>query len=262
MVRLYLWMRAALERWLALQRALFEGLWLGLLGRGQLHALDAACYDAWQQFSDPAYNRGGLLAWEESAVTSRFGGCRRLLVAAAGGGREVLALERLGYEVEAFECHGALAAAANVLLAEEGCAARVRAAPRDGCPDFSARLDGAIIGWGAYTLIQGRQHRVAFLRQLRRRLAVGAPLLVSFFHRRGEERGDAWRTAIAGALRRLRRRPPPELGDALAPNFVHRFSRDEIAAELAEGGFEMAHHDTRDYGHAVALAMPGNVARL
>ena len=42
--------------------------------------------------------------------------CKRLLVAGAGGGREVLALYKSGYEVDGFECHPELVALANTML--------------------------------------------------------------------------------------------------------------------------------------------------
>ena len=51
------------------------------------------------------------------------------------------------------------------------------------------------------------------------------------------------------------RRPSgDQVGDSLEPNFVHRFTRDEIASELAEGGFELKSFGVTPYGHALARA--------
>src|SRR5690606_35718228 len=88
-------------------------------------------------------------------------------------------------------------------------------------------------------LIPGRQARLALLRGLRPRLAPGAPVLLSFFTRTGDSGRLRSVARIAAALRRLRGAEPVALGDDLAPNFVHRFSVEEIREELREAGFEL-----------------------
>jgi hypothetical protein len=52
----------------------------------------------------------------------------------------------------------------------------------------------------------------------------------------------------------IRGRPKAELGDDLGPNFVHRFSEDELAAELDAGGFRLAEFSRVGAPHAVAHA--------
>jgi hypothetical protein len=41
------------------------------------------------------------------------------------------------------------------------------------------------------------------------------------------------------------------LGDALVPEQVHYFTRDEIEAELADGGLDLVDFGAEDYGWAV-----------
>jgi hypothetical protein len=48
---------------------------------------------------------------------------------------------------------------------------------------------------------------------------------------------------VARAIRRLLRREPPELGDALFPTCVHRFDPAEIEAEMREAGFRLARYE-------------------
>lgn len=238
-------------------RVWHAGLWLGLLDRPWLHRLDELVYDRDRRYLDPEYNRRGLWPWEEQAIREHFADRRRLVVIAAGGGREVLALIRLGFAVEAFECHPSLRNLANSILAEEGVGARVEACERDLCPAGAGRADGAIVGWGAYTLIAGRARRVALLAELRAWLPAGAPILLSFFVQRpGSEAAFRRVAAIAGRIRRLRGAEPPELGDALDPNFQHYFDRESVEAELAAAGFQMVHFTTEGYAHAVGLAVP------
>ena len=87
-------------------------------------------------------------------------------------------------------------------------------------------------------LIPGREARLALLLGLRARLARGAPILISFFTRTGDSARLRAVARIAGAIRRLRGAAPVEIGDDLAPNYVHRFALDEVRAELAAAGLE------------------------
>jgi hypothetical protein len=144
--------------------------------------------------------------------------------------------------------------AANELLVAQGYGPSVTYAPRNAVPMSTDVYDGLIIGWGAYTLIRGRDRRVALLRALRTKVETGAPMLLSFFTRRPSDVEFRIATAVANLLRRSLGRERLEPGDHLEPNFVHRFVESELAAELAAGGFELEFFATAPYGHAVALA--------
>jgi len=253
MTRLYFRSRKGLQQLVAFLEAVFEGIWLGVLDRKALQRIDEHCYDGWSKYHDEAYNRQGLFAWEEEAVKTYFADCRRLLVAAAGGGREVLSLGKAGYDVDAFECHADLAEIANRLLREEGLSCEVEVVPRDECIGGTRSYDGLIAGWGAYMLIQGRDRRVAFLCSLHRRVPPRAPLLLSFYHRQPGPRRFKVIASVGNLLRWILRRRRLELGDALAPNYVHYFTKEEIAFELRQAGFALVFYNAEEYGHAVAL---------
>jgi hypothetical protein len=255
LVRGYYLANRGLEKAIVAVRAVMAGFWLGVLSKESLDGVDQAYYEDIGTYCNPQYNRRGLWQWE-SAVLERFfpkGG--RVLVAGAGGGREMLALHRLGYAVDGTECNPELAAFANELLGGEGLASEVLVVPRDRGPGAATRYDAIIVGWGAYMLIQGRQRRVVFLKSLRLLLSPGAPLLVSFYWRRSD--GAYYRVVrtIANLLRRPFGREAVELGDALAPNYVHYFTEPEVARELREGGFELVFFGTTGYGHAVGRAV-------
>lgn len=217
-------------------RAALNGAWLGLLPDAALRAVDERYYDSQELYRTADWNERGLFAWERALVDAHFAGRERLVVCACGGGREVLALLRDGVDAAGYESHPALAAYARRLLAERGHPGRIEAVARDTFP--AADCDGAIVGWGAYSLIHGAQRRVAFLREARLRLAPGSPLLLSFFERDALGRELRATLAIANALRRLRRAPAVEPGDTMAPNRVHVFTPAQVADEAAAGGFE------------------------
>jgi hypothetical protein len=243
----------------------WAGLCLGLLRRPDLHALDQACFTRRRSYRSPEHNLRGLMPWEQAAFDAYFAGRTRIGIIGVGGGREVLALWRLGREPEGFECNPELFDSAAALLSAEGCPFPVRFLPRDAAPAGVGPYDAAVIGWGAYMLVQGRAARVALLAGMRRLVPEGAPLLVSFFTREKDDARARRVAGIAATLRRIRRGQPLELGDDLQPVFVHRFTREEIAQELAEGGFMMARFEPQgpgplDSGWAVGLARPTGVS--
>src|SRR5690242_7785349 len=84
--------------------ALWRAIWLGLLEADALNEITWAYYMGGSGFEDEEFNTGqGLWPWEASAIQNYFHGHQRVLVAGAGGGREVIALIRLGHEVTAFD---------------------------------------------------------------------------------------------------------------------------------------------------------------
>jgi hypothetical protein len=240
-----------------LMNGILGGLGLGLLSRSDLHAVSEIAYGRMGMYQDDEYNRGGLWTWEEHAIEAHFGGCRRILVAGAGGGREVLALRRRGLTADGFEAHPALIAYANELLAREAPGDPIRQAAWDDCPGYTTRYDGAIVGWGVYMHIRGSERRTAFLGRLREQLETGSPLLLSFL---GVKRHSRWMrlaAAIGSPLARVVRRERVELGDWLEPDYKHHFSLDQMRDELAGAGFELAAFTpgTGALGSAIGIAI-------
>lgn len=243
-------------RILAAMRVLHEGWWLGILADDDFDALAGIQYTRWPHYRDDDYNASGLKEWEARAIRDHFPGKGALLVGAAGGGREVVALARLGYRVDAFDCVEPLVEYCRCALARFGTVARVIGAPPGEVPAGLHHYDGLIVGWGGYMHIPGRARRVAFLQALRRHVDAGAPLLLSFFTRSESARGLLWTYRIARVLRRLRRSADTvEIGDTIDGTFDHHFTRKEVEGELTAGGFELVAHSESPYGHAVARAV-------
>lgn len=257
-IRIYFFTYKILSRLIELLKACFAGFWLGIFNRKTLYFIDNFYYDIYNKaYYSEDYNRDGLWSWEEKVINKYFKDCKRLLVAAAGGGREVLALRRLGHDVDGFECHSRLVNFANGLLKKEGLTPNIQLAPRDHCPDSSKMYDGIVVGWGAYMLIQGREQRIAFLKKLRSQTVEQSPILLSFFYH-SFYGFTAYRlkliARIGNVLKKVFRGARLEPGADLAPTYVRYFTREEIAAELHETGFELAFYSTDCYGHAVGIA--------
>jgi hypothetical protein len=240
---------------------LITGAWLGLFGRSTLNAIDDLYYVGGESkrfspidYQDDEYHRLGLWSWEQSAIERHFRAPGSVAVLGAGGGREVLALRKLGFQADGWECQTTFVETANRILEQAGFPRSVVEAPRDTVPEGGARYDGAVVGWGVYTMIQGRGRRVALLKALRARMTDGAPLLLSFFAREDTEARFQLTAATANVGRMLLGRERAEVGDYLEPNYVHYFSEAELRAELREGGFELLTYAAHPYGHAVAKA--------
>lgn len=249
----------ASSRWLqqasSFAKAVLDGAWLGLLDDRALREVDETYYARAKQYADPAFNRRGFWAWERSAIDRHFSGRKRIVVTAAGGGREMIALAERGHDVTGFECNAQLLEAARALDLD------VTAMAPSEWPAEAPKADGVIVGWSSYMLMRGRERRIAFLRGARSVLESGAPLLLSFISKpagSGYLRVVSSVANVVGALpwRRVRTEP----GDALQPFFMHHFDDAEIASELEEGGFERAESGQGsglredDYGWAVGLA--------
>jgi hypothetical protein len=216
-------------------RAGLGGLWLGLLDEPQLRALDERYYARDPLYLSTGWNERGLTPWEREAAETSFAPGSRVVVLACGGGREVLALLNAGFDAVGYESHPDLLAFAKRFLAERGHSGRARFVPRDAFPADEA-CTGVLVGWGAYSLIAPRQRRVALLHDAARATVAGGAVILSFFERPGRGRELRMTAGLASWVRRQRGRGPIELGDALAPNRVHVFTRSELDRELAEAG--------------------------
>jgi hypothetical protein len=234
--------------------ALFRGVWLGLLDRDALAAVDAAYYSAHREgahrYTEREHIRSGLADWEAEALREHFSPGGRLIVTSAGAGREVLGAIALGFDAVGYEPHAGLVDAGNAEHpgALRGCA-------RDGFPTGTGPADGVVVGWGGYSHIQGRARRVAFLAGARAVLPAGAPLLVSFWMLPDRERYLRIAYRAAAFVRRATGGEPAEPGDLLSPIYVHCFGEDELRAECAAAGFAVAAFAEHPYPHAVARAV-------
>lgn len=240
----------------ALLWSLHEGIWLGFLSRRMLHRVAEYQYTAWNRYRDESYNQSGFVRWEQDVLERFFTDIDSVLVAAAGGGREVLALRRTGYAADGFDCVRVLVEAGIELLERQGIPARLAVARPDEVPDGFAGYDGVIVGWGGYMHIQGRERRIEFLHELHSRMKRGGPLLLSFFTRPVTGRRYVLVRAIANGIRAVRFATERlETGDRLDRTLDHHFTETEIRAEMEAAGFEMVFYSEEGYGHAVGKAL-------
>jgi cyclopropane fatty-acyl-phospholipid synthase-like methyltransferase len=255
-LKIYQWSFQLLAKLHRGMNAIFSGFWLGVLDRESLHRLDQLYYDHESMYWDEDYNRQEIQDFEQEVFPTYFQPPSTLLLACAGGGREIFLLNQMGHQVDAFESNPNLVEFANKLLQKDGIATEVRWAPRDTCPTFDKTYDGLIVGWGGYLGFQGQRQRIEFLKQMRAHAKPGAPILMSFFHR---DRltptfADRLTLSFANFIRAILWQEKIEPGDSLYSHnkiFVHYFTQEEIEFEMAQAGFQLVLYNIDNYGYAV-----------
>lgn len=237
-----------------------QALGLGLLDTDELVRLTVRRFES-SSYLDPSYNTdSGLWLWEREALRRFFPPAGRILVGAAGSGREMIALQRAGYSVDGFECAQSLVEAGQIVLQDSGCPGRLIWAPAGEVPAVPGRFDGAIMGWSGYMYIPLRAQRVKLLVDFRDLLVEGGPLLLSFQTRELCERRMHWSARAANWIRKIRGAEPVAVGDRLDSGFKHWFNFDDIAGEMAEAGFRLEWYGVDGYGCAVGVKCGGPAA--
>lgn len=236
----YLWSHRVFRVFSGGSQALFEGFWMGLLPQPVYDAISEKSYGEAEQYTNPGYLDRGFHFWEDLAVRTHFPPGGRVLVAAAGGGRELIALSRAGFEAAGFECSRAMVQAGKLALAERGISASLDWSPPSMAPRFEARFDALIVGWNGYSYISPRARRVEFMISLREQLQTGSPVLVSVAIRSSGAKVLAWTPRIANAVRIATFRAPVfEAGDSFAGRPKMHFTRRQIESELTDAGFSI-----------------------
>lgn len=257
-IRCLLISQRAVRSLVAQVEALHSALFMGVLRDEDLQHYDTYPFDASQPFDMRAAALGGLELWERETADRYFRQARSLLVVAAGGGREVIGLKELGFRVEGIDFCDELVSRTNDALKSLGAGAQLTAAPRFELPYEPGRFDGAVIARKFYSMIHDRPRRIEFLRNIRRLVPPGAPVLLSYFTRCRNTIAFRMQAALANLLRRLTgRRPNIEIGDHLDPDsplLHHHFTPAEIREEFEAAGFVLARQHETWFGYAVGTA--------
>ncbi len=221
-------------------KTIHQALWLGVLDADSLNQVTRSGYSEASGFGSEDFNLiQGFWPWEASAVRTYFKDCENVLVAGAGGGREAIALSRLGFRVTAFDFSTDLTAACRRNAKKANAEVLVLDAPPDRLPEELDVFDGIIVGRGVYHHIPTRRRRIDFLRGFLEHARPQAPIFISdFFTRAAHSRNHQAIQLIANLVRISRFDPNRvELGDWLSICMQHAFVQEEIEAELAAAGF-------------------------
>ena len=238
-------------------QVLFEGFWMGLLPESVYDAISEQSYGDGESYTNEKHIDSGFHFWEELAIRKYFAPGGRVLVGSAGGGRELIALSRAGFEPTGFECSLAMVEAGKRALAERNIAATLNWAPPSVALKTGNIYDGVIVGWNGYCYISPRARRIRFLKDLREQMKPNAPILVSGAMRVPQGRLLQWTPRVANLVRRVTFRAPVfEPGDSFSTRPKMHFTRRQLRSELEEAGFTVA--DTWVWGGYGAMVARKN----
>ena len=246
-------------RGIAVGMAIHEGIWLGLLREKSLQDVTADEYAASGVFGSEAHNRRGLFNWERTAIETHFPARSKVVIAAAGGGREALAIVAQGFEVVAFDPDAKLIEECRKRrTAEEAQRLTLMTVPPNAVPEIGdAIFDAGIVGWGALSHMTSSRVRMEFLRAFAALLKPGAPALISFHLRAPRSRADSIRDVIAKGVAAITLGRQPQPGDRFriedSASFLHLFTAEELRGEIEGGGFSVAHFAESPEAHVIAI---------
>lgn len=271
-VRVFLGADRVLSRFTAARLALRDEVMLAWVPPSQRSDICAFLYAPLETYL-PGGNRfeAGLFDWEEQALLDpempRSG---RILVAACGAGRELLALQKRGFHVFGFDpCAPFVRAAKTVLdparaqVYQASYEAFVHAAQSES-GDFHtalsafAPIDAIIFGWGSFSHVLPEFCRLELLRASKR-IAPKACLLLSFSmelepnpSKGGKGRA---RDALRSVFRALGAPGPSEDGDHFYPEggYLANLRKDEIYLLAHKAGYRVAWLNPSPYPHALLV---------
>jgi hypothetical protein len=196
----------------------------------------------------------GLHNWERRAIWDPvFPRSGRILLAAAGAGRELGPLLKMGFDVVAFEPAPKLCEAAQEMVASYPKSVVIRASFEDLVAAVMRRtgplaphvlkepFDAVILGWTSFTFLITADERRELLRAARS-TAPKAPLLLSFVaqERVKQNIAERWRPRI-GRLCRMLGAPASRggPGDLFVPKmgFWHCLTKEEFHAAVQGAGY-------------------------
>lgn len=200
-----------------------------------------------------------LEKWERDAVDDYFPDSGSVLVVAAGGGRELVSLERLGYDATGVEFGERLHQASEHALRDHESACRIFHALRYELPEIGNALDAAFIARSFLSNVAGRRNRIELLKSIGEQIKPGAPLFVSYYIC---DKGATFRlqATIANLVRKLigRGQHVVEVGDHVDPEsflYHHHYADAELVQELKEAGYEVTEQKSTWLGWAVARSV-------
>ncbi|HVJ93453.1 MAG TPA: methyltransferase domain-containing protein [Labilithrix sp.] len=278
MTRLPLWVRALqwTDRlaWYAYrtEEVTRDALLLTFL-RPELRAeLTAQLYDKQVAYlPGGATHQKGLFEWEESALSTHpFPKQGRILLGAAGGGRELRVLCERGFEVVAFEPNDTLRAGAEKVARHHPKAQVVAASYEDLVRAANEKtglladalgaghFDAVILGWGSLTHVLSRAEQLALLKAVRRSAPKGA-VLISFFLRpatSAKGKSDRLRDTLSWLFSAMGKTQPAEgLAYEMNNGFVYSFTEDEIFELAMDAGYEVFRLQAWPFPHAVLVPL-------
>lgn len=233
----------------------YDGLVPPLLGHDRLPRMITADYGAHNYYATEAHIRSGLYSWERQILQEYLVEKMRIMVLAAGSGRESLALVERGMQVDAWECSAALREAGNRFFQRESIGLCIQPVEPSKAPEVPSgkTYDFCIVGWSAYCHILRRHDRVALLSDLRQVVTGG--VLISFLEKSSPGRLKRMLRRIASLVPGAAKDVPMELV-AEPGTIAVGFDEDMIHQEAGAAGFRVQLYRSHSPEYPCAVLVP------
>ena len=215
------------------------------VGLRRASELDAGSLEEWNTFTVSNADADSGLEPDEQRFYSKFlRPSDRVLLVGCGGGRDLVALCSRGHDVSGIDLSPAAVESARAHLARRGLAAQLRVGAVQRA-EIEGDYDAVIFSLGSYSCVRGAQARIGTLDRLRRHLAPGGRVLVSYHPFTKQSPVGRWlvRTSarVSGADWQ------PERGDVFSRHgnttrvlrYRHDFTQEEFARECAAAGLRV-----------------------
>ena len=229
----------------------------GLLRRDELQS---ASVDQYRTFNVSAFDVDSGLSPAEQLFYSRFLRHKdRILLAGCGTGRDLIALQQLGYDVTGLEPVPEVVELARQHLARRGLSALVQTGLIQNA-ELGGRYSAIIFSNGCYSLLQGSAVRIATLNRVAEHLTPSGRVIVSYHPASRQSRLGRWLTRTAAWLSGGDWVPEP--GDTFSrdlyvPGLIryhHAFGPTEFARECEAAGLTLLADETFSEGYRFAAA--------
>jgi len=212
-------------------------------------------YSRLGQYRESSLKRG-LFRWEKQAIQNHFPKSpARVLVCAAGSGREMIELAKLGYRVSGFEQVDKFVRIGTKHIPgdalEEFVCGNFRDFYEGRLPSFKGPYDAVIIGWGAFSHLASLEEAKALLCKIKSVLSPEGVVLISFMriHQAGPRR--LWLRRLLGSLYGAKQRDDAYLYEYQV-GLARGTRRNELDKLAAEAGYRVDSFDTfTQSSHAV-----------
>ncbi|WP_075591050.1 class I SAM-dependent methyltransferase [Labilibacter marinus] len=223
-----------------------EGFWLSVLSEDELNKSIISFYKRNKQYTQDEQTTKGLFNWEKNIANNIPIKNARIVVLGAGGGRECLALNRLGYKLSGYESDKKMVEYAQKYFANLEIDIAFNHIPINTIPH--SKCDIFWFGWGMYTHIFSQERRVQMLCDVKKQIPQNGYIIISYWK---ENREFTRRKIIENMTKKINRRPV-EAGEGFRNGFwTKRFTPDQIKEEAALVQLKVVHISEVEYGHAI-----------
>ena len=233
----------------------------GLLRRDELRAASVEQYRVFN-VSDVEVD-GGLTSSERDFYARFIEPAGRVLLVGCGTGRDLIALQELGYDVLGLEPMAEVVDIARHHLARRRSAATIQQGLVQ-TAELGGRYDAVIFSNGCYSFLPGSAERISALRRVAQHLSPRGRIIVTYYPHPPRPQSEAGRWLTRAAARLSSADWMPERGDTFSRDgalrdlirFHHAFAPDEFAAECEQAGLRTIVKETSADGQMFAAAEP------